>query len=51
MALDQPDIKLVDNRDKDEWLGISSAPAKALGMNGRATPRCLQGLYGLVGAR
>ena len=26
-ALEQPDIKLLDNRDKDEWLGISSAPA------------------------
>ena len=26
-ALDHPDIKLLDNRDKEEWLGISSSPA------------------------
>jgi thiosulfate/3-mercaptopyruvate sulfurtransferase len=26
MALDHPDIKLLDNRDKAEWLGITSAP-------------------------
>ena len=25
-ALDHPDIKLLDNRDKAEWLGITSAP-------------------------
>ena len=23
-ALDCPDVKLLDNRDKEEWLGISS---------------------------
>ncbi len=28
-ALEQPDIKLLDSRDKDEWLGIISAPASA----------------------
>ena len=27
-ALDHPDIKLLDNRDKEEWLGISSSPAE-----------------------
>jgi len=27
-ALDHPDIKLLDNRDKEEWLGISSLPAE-----------------------
>ena len=26
-AMDNPEIKLLDNRDKEEWLGISSAPA------------------------
>ena len=26
LALDHPDIKLLDNRDKAEWLGITSAP-------------------------
>jgi thiosulfate/3-mercaptopyruvate sulfurtransferase len=26
-ALDHPDVKLLDNRDKEEWLGISSSPA------------------------
>jgi thiosulfate/3-mercaptopyruvate sulfurtransferase len=26
VALDHPDIKLLDNRDKSEWLGITSAP-------------------------
>ena len=25
-ALDNPNIKLLDNRDKDEWIGISSSP-------------------------
>jgi thiosulfate/3-mercaptopyruvate sulfurtransferase len=27
-ALDHPEIKLLDNRDKEEWLGITSAPAE-----------------------
>jgi thiosulfate/3-mercaptopyruvate sulfurtransferase len=27
-ALDCPDVKLLDNRDKEEWLGISSSPAE-----------------------
>jgi thiosulfate/3-mercaptopyruvate sulfurtransferase len=26
-ALDHPDIKLLDNRDREEWLGISCSPA------------------------
>ncbi|MEH6358880.1 MAG: cupin domain-containing protein [Pseudomonadales bacterium] len=27
MSLEHPEIKLLDNRDKDEWLGITSSPA------------------------
>jgi thiosulfate/3-mercaptopyruvate sulfurtransferase len=26
-ALDNPDIKMLDNRDKEEWLGLTSSPA------------------------
>jgi len=28
VALDHQEVKLLDNRDKDEWLGISSAPTE-----------------------
>ena len=27
MSLDHPDIKLLDNRDKEEWLGMTSSPS------------------------
>ncbi|MEH6551742.1 MAG: cupin domain-containing protein [Pseudomonadales bacterium] len=31
MSFEHPEIKLLDNRDKDEWLGISAAPAALYG--------------------